>query len=372
MFDLSQNGYTHDEIVSILLSPAVFHPSYQLYVVNNRNISHKLNLLSMYIECDKEDSVKYGGTFSFELDDEINWNSDRLQPYMSMWHDNMLFAWPLTPPLYVPKDNDEISENIIIANVEAYDESSFLRGNNLEKTLTYSQGTPYLSIFSDIFDLANFTDHLISPTDKILQADREFEEGTEILELINELLQEINYINLEPDLNGIFSSEEYTEPYSKTPTIHYQSGNENVIQSPISRIKESRDKHNVFIGYYTNAETGESWREVSENDSPSSPLSITNIGYRITAAPERFDNVADEQTLHDLVYRKMQEETLSHLQYQFSTVPLPHHGVGDIIAIDNELLSGTFEEIYWSINVNQTGSSYEQSMTHKVRSLYYD
>lgn len=368
MTNLEQNGYTHDRIINIFNNTDVLKDSrFTLYIVRNKIPVKQLIPLSISIECDASRSIKYNAQFEFNNEDDIIWNTDRIQCYMTLYIDGILFEWAMCPPLRIGTRRKTIhTHNYITISVDAYDESSFLRDNSLPESLYIPAATPYISAIDDLFAYANFKEYNIFPTDKIIQTDREYSEGDKLLSIINELLEEINFLSLRSDKYGTLVSKEYKAPSPTDDTINFGIGANKFVQFPITISHDSYDKPNIFIGYVSNPDIDEPLRQEIVNDSPSSPLSTVNIGYRVTSDPKRYDNVADYQTLYDLVFKQKEETELSYHTVSFNTIILPMHEINDIISIDNDYVSGIFEEVYWSIDISSTS----RNMSHIVRSLY--
>lgn len=369
MIDISQNGLTSDEILTSIYSRTGIQNSSFILVAYRNGVYYKeLDCYKIDIVCNIENSVKYNATFELNNDDDILWNTDRFIPYMTHRYGDQLLTFPLSPPLRVGTREQTIDYYLDTLKIECYDESSFLLKNSLDESLYYPKGSSYISIITDIMNKADFYDYIITPTEKVIMEEREFSEGTGLLELINELLEEINYYSLYPDITGILYSSPYIYPEEATPSIYYTEKFKSVIKSPIKVTYDTFDKYNRFIGYYTNPDSDETFREVVTNDSPTSPTSTTNIGYILTDSPKSYNNVADAQTLYNLVYKESVETSLSYKTISFDTFALPTHGVNEYIAIDNDFISGVYNEISWTIQVdNETAN-----MSHVVRGLFND
>lgn len=369
MTDLGQNGVSHGEVLKWFRpSTAISIDNFALYAYRNKNRVKQLNLIEASIECNSDADIKYAGVVSFEYDDTLNYATDRFQLYQIMDMGGIRFEWKLCPPLRVGERTISHTYSGSFISLQLYDESSFLQNNRLGKTLAYPKNTLYITIINDLMALANFTDYTIVPTDKVINTNREFEEGDELLALINELLKEINYTEIYQEKTGFLISKPYEDPLAVSPSINYMSGNKSLVTGTVSVKYDTFRKPNVFIGYVSNPDIPEGLRAMVENEYPSSALSTVTQGYRITDEPKQYDHVADQETLERLVYREMNDTRFSYHTATFNSYPMPHHEVRDIISIDNEFISGIFEETNWSISVNSRSAG----MSHKIRSLYGD
>lgn len=380
MTDLSTGSHSHQQIIEYIKREHGVEPNpIRVYLCKNNVPTRLLKYYSSHIECDKESQNKYIATFQLQNEWGIDWTQDRIQPFYALEMGGVSYEWPLTPPLMLGTPKREADENGILLSTECYDESLILSNNSLKETITVKRGTPYIGVLDDLFALAGFTMYSIVPSEKVFQYDTDFSEGTRLLTLINTLLEEMNYIDLEPDKSGIFVGKPYEDPFAVDPQIHYSQKD---LRYPYSTEKDIVNKHNVYVGYYTNPDTGATLRSVYTNESPSSPTSIQRLGYTITAPPQAFNISVDakvenlsavEQTkarqaaLDDAVKIMAEEGIYSYDYTQFSTKPMPHHEVGEVISAESAdgLISGVYLEIKWTIDA----AAEEAKMTHYGRSL---
>lgn len=366
MTNLAQNGYSHEELMTAFYDKDAIEKSrFKMFVIRNNVKYSEVNFYSISLFCRSDDSIKYGANAEIEYIENIDWVNDRIQLFMETSYDNVNFEWPLSPPLRVQKRSVTIYTSYKYISLELQDELSFLRNNSLSKTIFRYRLTPYVGIISDLFALANFQAYTIYPTDKVLSTDREFEEGTKILNLINELLAEVNYNNLFPQKSGIISSNEYVIPSHREERISYLSGRNGIILEPITISYDTFDKSNVFVGYCTNPEIEEPLRVILENDSPNSSISTVNMGYIITDTPVQYSNIADYETLYDVVFKQKENSMLSYKTISFDSKIVPYHEVNEMLSIQTDDVSGIFEEISWTIKVN----SNQAIMTHTARDI---
>lgn len=367
MTDLSQHNFTHDQIVKILENrEGIDRTQFKVMLIRNGFAYRELDTQSFLIDCDNGNSVKYSGSFYFRTNPMINWNTDRIQPFMILPYRDVLFSWPLCPPLDGKKRSESIEPGISVTAVDCYDELSYLKNNSLDETEYFEKNVGYMELLEWLLKKANYTEYNIVPTDKGIQSGREFEQGEKLLEIMNTLLEEIGYASAYPDKNGTLISKPYESIYAIDPQIHYRH-----IYPSITKAFDTRDRPNRFIGYVQNPEIYEPMRYEYINESKTSPLSTANLGYVVTADPRQYNNVADFDTLQSLVLKWAEEETIGYEQITFQTKVMPHHEVDELIALRSELVTGIFLETKWRVSVSLDSDGNEESyMDHTVRGLY--
>lgn len=364
MFDLSQNGLSHNQVVDLLQRGSVDKREFKVEIIRQNAHLKWLEYTEFSINCDAETSVKYAGKARIKQDNEIDWRKDymRLVMFYPSPYGELEFSFV---PLRAVTQSDNIEDGVTISEIELYDETIMLKDNSLINTITFEAGTPYISVISKLITEVGITNLFIEPTEKVLNTDRTFEMGEERLEIVNQLLQEINYTQLEVNLLGALTSKPYIEPSKRPIEISYIANENSIIVPQKNIVRDQFKKYNLFVGYYTNPESKETWRYEFSNNSAADPTSIPNLGYIVASAPQNFENVPDEETLGDLVRRWAAETSESYETATLTTAIMPHHGVNDTISISSYGLNNRWVESGWSIDA--VGGD----MTHELRSVSF-
>lgn len=367
MNSLAQQGLTHEQVLRYLdRRDGIDRAVYRVEVIRDRVHIGWVEYTGFSMQCDADATVKYTGKITMGDDQHIDWVRDYFRLVMFYPAGDLTLRFDFVPlkPITI---TESITETSVMLEVELYDESIMLKENSIGDTVTVPKGTPYVAVIKQLMTDVGFTDIAIDPSEKALLTDRVFEAGEERVGLINELLQEMNYQTLEVDVSGTMKSTPYILPALRPAEIHYAADRHSLIIPGKTVVRDSYKRYNHFIGYCSNPELEQAWRFQHRNTSAGDPISIPNLGYTVTAPPQSFDNVPDEETLGDLVRRWANETSQSYRTASFSTAVMPHHAVSDIISIQGTAPDGIWIETGWSIDI---GGQYPQ-MNHNLGSVSY-
>lgn len=251
--------------------------------------------------------------------------------------------------------------------VEAYDGCLILKQATLTDMLTLKAGKKYTDIVQNFLTENGIEKAIIENSSATLATDREdWDIGTPALTVINALLKEINYNPLWFDLEGNARVQKYVQPSANTVSISYASGETSIIASDCSSSLDTYSAYNVFIAVVSSPDYELPMRAVSVNDDPASPLSTIRRGRRIVAPVVKLDNIASQEDLQEYVDNLRFKSMASGETITFTTANNPIHGVGEVLSIDHERLSGIYEETEWTMYL-----SYSGQMEHKAKKVVF-
>lgn len=248
-------------------------------------------------------------------------------------------------------------------DISAYDKTLILVDDKLTERFYIEKGRLYTDVIIQLFQETLIATFRIVPSEAVFNADREFEIGTSIKEVINTLLTEINYNSIWVDANGWFVCEPYIEP-SQKPYVHKYTSKNNIVLPELTNTLDLVDRANVFVAYSVNRDTNEIMRAKAINNEMTSSLSVINRGREIVKVVE-LDNIPNMEVLQAKADRMLIEESTAYNHIVFNTKNMPTHGHGENIYLDVENLSDI------SFVLNETGWSLDTSgeMSHEVRRL---
>ena len=208
-------------------------------------------------------------------------------------------------------------------------------------------------------------DYLVNITEsnKTLSVGKEWEIGTEKIEIINDLLASINYTGLRVDENGYYVSTPYVLPTEREVEFTYQPGVESILMRDMSEGLDFFNIPNVIIRYTNNEEINPPLRAIYENNNASSPTSTVNRGRVIVDAAEVTD-VADMATLTAVCKRDAYELTDKYSHVEFQTAINPQHGYMNCILLKNYDINDKYIETSWSMDCKVGGK-----MKHTCRKV---
>lgn len=192
---------------------------------------------------------------------------------------------------------------------------------------------------------------------------REWEIGTPILDVVNDLLATVNYTSLRVDGVGKWKSEGYIVPTDRAIEVTYVDNQASIIYPELNEDIDIFNVPNVIIRYTNDPDIFPPLVATYENNSNYSPTSIQARGRRIVDAQEVTD-VADLQTLQDITKKDAYELTDKYSHVEFSTAINPLHDYLTCLYLKCYDIDSKFIETSWSIECSAGGR-----MTHRARKV---
>lgn len=366
MLSLVNYLYSKQEIIDALhgkYGQRHFKFRYDLLDRDDKKIGELDSVVDGEVSMASLDSIKRTAKFRLKDRGEINWLSDRIQPFALLrMRDGKYIEFPLGIFLLSsPTRKDE--NKSVYRDVEAYDGLLILRDDKFDTRYTVTAGTNYRQAVIDILTSAGITKHNIEQTDKVLPVDMEFEPGKEKLEAVNALLQAINYTPLYVDVYGYFTSMTYRSPSIRAAEYTYRDDELSIIYAGMEEELDLFNAPNKWVVVCSNAE--QSLFSTYTNDNPNSPTSTVNRGRTIVDYREVTD-IADQQSLDAYVQRIAFEASQVYGKLTFETALNPLHDYMDVLEIDYSPLGikGKYSETGWTMPL-KAGAR----MKHEVRKV---
>lgn len=310
-----------------------------------------------------DNSVK--GTLSGEFvqDERIDWMRDKIRPELII--DGIV--WPLGVYLPVSVRNKE-SETSKTAQIEAYDQGWQVQDVRTEGVLHISSGTNYIEAIKTLLTAAGIVIVIATPTSATLTEDREdWEPGTSYLEIINQLLDEINYNTLWFNQQGAAILEPESVPTAANIEHTINSDDPGCLMLPgISNEVDLFNAPNVFVCVCSNPDKSGVMTATSENTNPQSALSIARRGRRIVQVT-KVDNIASQAELEAYADLMRNESMITGETWQIQTALQPGHGVNDVVAFHHRDETSICIERAWSMSLTSGGI-----MTHTLKKVVYN
>lgn len=236
--------------------------------------------------------------------------------------------------------------------VEGYDRAWRLKAAKTESLLHMAAGSGYLAQAEQLLAAAGIALVIKTDSGAVLPADREYELGSEYLAIVNQLLKEIGYREIWFDAQGWAHLEPYLPPSAARMARQY--GGREIMGLPMGESYTDEtdifEAPNVFICVCSNADSREVLSASAANDIPTSAKSTFRRGMRIPQVT-KVEQIADQAALQVYADRLRDESLLGTRLVSFYTPAEPGHGVGDIIGIARDELTGVYEETGWSITM---------------------
>ena len=363
MYDLSQNGYTHAQIKTMLLQ--------------NRQISFEYDLLNSAEKFIKtlhsaEGNISFDsgaeimGTGSFDISKKelegLDLVDARIAAYMLLSKDASWFRFPLGVYIITsPKITASVGTTYA---VDCYDKNIILTEDKLTDRLYIPAGSVYSQEVRKILASAGVTKVSIEGNELTCKTDLEFEIGSTKLSVINELLYAINYTPLYFDRTGTAISKRYVVPSGRQAEDEYITDDLSIIKPGASRKRDVFNIPNVIIRYVNNPDA-DPMRSEYVNDSVDSMLSTVRRGRKIVDI-EAVDDIADQDTLDEYTKRVAVEKSQINDTVQLTTGLMPHHGYKDCFFVRHDKLGFAYKfvESSWSMDLSVGGS-----MSHNIKRI---
>lgn len=270
------------------------------------------------------------------------------------WLEYSLGIFLLSSPEKVEQGNE------VYRDIEAYDKSIILDEDKFTERYTIKSGTRYDLAIIKILKEARIDKYNIEETDKVLPNDSEFEPGVSKLEVINELLDAINFTPLWVDEWGYCTASRYIPPSERSADYEYLDDELSVIENGSSEELDLYNVPNRWLVTYENVDGGEDdkifLQSVYENTDWNSPTSIVNRG-RVIVDYRTIDEIADQDALDAYTKRIAEEASQIYGKIKFTTANMPFHSYMDIIRIRNQTLEidHDYTETSWKIPLETGG-----------------
>lgn len=380
MIKLERNGYTHDEIKSVLHGAQGTRSVRFRYELLDKNNNFKAELYNV-----RSGSIDYGvfneirRTAKFTIKEQaavnIDYMSDRIRPVM-------VLGMPALPKKTgreaKPKSEIEFPLGIfmlsspvrnhtddgITQDVEAYDLSKILHDDSADDMYTVRAGTNYKQAIIEVLRSAGITEYNIEDTDKVVAKDWQWEIGTPKIKIANDLCSSVNFIPVIVDVNGVCTTYTYLLPQARPVDYIYDDSELSIIMKGVSEELDTFSIPNKWIVVRTNSEE-EPLRSIYVNDNPNSPTSTVNRGRVITDYRE-IENISDQATLDAHTKRVADNSSQIYGKSKFSTALMPMHDYHDVIDFRYSRLgiNDKFTETAWSMQLEAGGA-----MTHEIRKV---
>ena len=308
--------------------------------------------------------IKRTAQFSMKDDSDIDWLSDRIQPFcMLKMPDGGWVEWSLG--IFLPNSPTRKERNKqTYRDIEAYDGLQVLLDNKFDSRYTIVLAIKYITAINNILFTLGITKINIVNSDLTLAITKEFEIGTSKLRAINELLGELNYTSLWVDERGYYTAMPYIIPSDRAIDYIYEDDELSVIYNGLEEELDLFSVANKFVVVQSNAET-EPLSSIYTNENIASVTSTVNRGRTIVDYRE-VDNIADQTALDNYTKRLAFEASQIYGHIDFSTAIMPMHSYSDLLQIQYSSLgiNDRYVETNWAIPLKAGGT-----MSHRMRKV---
>jgi len=314
-------------------------------------------------------------------DDEIDFLNDRVQPFMIFKSESLglLPSEMLYPSLSLyPSGVGQTVYNLGIyllsspifkttmgvktATVTCNSKLEILINDRIKERQSFPKDSKYTDNIKDVIRSAGIEKINISASSSTLDRDIEYDIGTTKLEIVNDLLDKINFNSAYTDNEGFVVSSPYVRPSNRSVDIEYADDETSVIfDDGFTEEEDASKTPNRWIGIASNPETLP-LTSIYENTDVNSPTSIQSRGRVIAAEPLEYTDVASQDVLDEKVKRAAEEDLNIYGNVEFNTALMPIHGYLNKLEVEFNGSKYEYIETKWSMKL-QTGGK----MSHDAR-----
>lgn len=280
-----------------------------------------------------------------DMAEGFTWNmfTDRLRPVLI--RDGVETPLGVFMVIAAPESLNETGNYL---GIEAYDETMLLKQAAATSRIYFASGTAYLTAIEQMLTECGFANILRDESDATMQISREFAVGTTYLEIINTLLEEMNYNPVHTDVNGYVILTRKAQ--KATADFVYKDRDEFKLLGSIERDTDIYEKPNVLVGVISNPQTTPTVY-TRENDDPTSILSIYRRGYRVVKI-YKMGNMASQAELEAYIDAELLNAMQTTETVNFETLAEAGHEYGNTVQLATGLIEGLYTETFYQIDIS--------------------
>jgi len=311
-------------------------------------------------------SIKRGATFTINeyLQREIDYLSNEIKPWFIL-HMPLggTVEWPLGVFL-LESPARKVNGKSSSREIGAYDKTIIIDEDMFTARYFIAAGTNYVGEITKILNDAGITHVNILASTLTVRSDREIAIGEKKKDVINTLLNEINYNSISVDETGEFFSGPYVEPAQRPVTQIYDSNFDSILDPEFTVTLDLTGRANVFVRVANNNDSAAALVSTYVNDNPLSSVSTVSRGRHIVDYDE-IEQIANQQTLDAYVARVALDAASAYSKLTFKTLLMPTHGSAETLYCNfPTVFDGPqkFTETAWGMELKFDGE-----MTHEAR-----
>lgn len=324
---------------------------YRLEIVRNGVCFDVLRAVdSPSIIGDSEANIKMSMRATVLPNDNMDVMTDKIRPIAEI--DGVDYPFGLYNIARLERQTDEAGSTVW--ELEAYDQSWVLNQTRLETIYKLTQGANCVNAVVALLTNAGVQSRSV-PSSQTMPYDIEWQIGTSILTVVNDILTAINYDALYFDSRGYAVVQPYKEPTADNIDLTIDGDSElSVVGVSNSQTTDIFDAPNVFIVTCSPPDLETPLRATAVNNSAVSAKSTVRRGRRI-AQVSSVDNISSAAALQEHADKLKLESMLSTDELTITTAILPNIVINQIIAITHPDVGGIYREKRWSAQLSTDG-----------------
>ena len=258
--------------------------------------------------------LKGSATFTTKHRDDIDYLNDRIKIYCII--DGVRHS---LGEYLISSSRRKIDGNSIYRECTCFSKLLILQDDKVRQRHVVNIGT---NVIVEVKRLLGSLPFLLEDSPLTLQSSKEWDIGTSKLQIINDLLDIINWNSLRVDTNGVFTTEPYILPIDRQIDFILKDDEYSIIHNQQSEDLDVFGVPNVIILSTNNSDITPPLYTVFENRNVDSPTSIENRGREIVYF-EDISDVPNQAVLNDLAKKKLYEKTDVYAHIELTTAIQP-------------------------------------------------
>lgn len=308
---------------------------------SSTNILH--NVLEGDISYSSLGRLKSSLTIKIEEDEllDIDYMNDRIKPVVIIDGEE----YPLGVFL-ISSPKRDIDGNKVTRYLTCYSKLKILDNDKVVSPYYVPTGA---NVINQVITLLGNESYNIPLSDAVTNTSHEWEVGTSKLDIVNDLLDIVNYVSLIPGADGSFISYKYQEPAERLHDIEYIEGNDSVIIDKMVEDFDFFDVPNVFVRYTNDVDIDPPIVATYPLQSGSETVTIDGRAPNVSA--EAVTDVSDQATLYAKCKKAAYSARSVYSHLEFSTAINPSHGYLNCIWVKVGDIDYKYIETSWSFNL---------------------
>lgn len=360
--NLAQDIYSDAEVRDMFLSNRTIKFEYVIRNQYNQTIGSLSNATGS-ISFDSTQSIMRTCSLTAKKSELISLQSvdNRIVPYICILAPNKHWLrYPLG--VFIINPSSILRNKTEFITVEGYDLAQIAATNKLTSVLTYTQGTVITSEIKNRIGSMYSLYEVVEDEDLIRQSAIEYEIGNAEIDVINAMLNSINYYPMYFDEYGKAYAEPYIFPESRQIQMTYSTDKKSIIYDGIAQASDLFSIPNKFIRYTNDSDSPMLRSEYTVTDE-NIPSSTTARG-RVITDVQAVSDVCSQEALDSLTRRAAILGSQKTDTLEFSTLLMPGHGYKNAIQFrcEDAGIDAKYIETAWDMELEAGGR-----MTHKCQ-----
>lgn len=313
-------------------------------------------------------TVRSGGTMQWGSGGaaEPVWTQVRVQPvYTATFPDGSSQSWPLG--VFIPgTPTANWSDTGHKRSVQLYDKLLILDGDHFEESYSLAAGTVVTTAIRTIISDAGETNVAVTDSTATLLTGMAWPADTSRLQVINDLLDSINYFSLWCDGNGAYRADPYTPPTSRLVVRNFVDDETSIYSPDFDHELDIFDAPNKIILIGSSDGVSLPLTSVATNVDPNSPTSFPSRGRWISRTDQNVQ--ASSQTVLDAIaQRRLAEATQVSSVVTLRHAPVPDVILNSVVTFKREPAGLDITAVVQSMQVSTAVGALVQTQVQEVQ-----